>query len=448
MAFRLGRPAVAALISTAALVLAGPAAAVPSFARQMNTQCDTCHTRFPALNAFGRAFKLNAYTLTADPGIQAQDAEGKDTLSLSKLPPLSVMVQLGWTQLNKSNPSQQNDSVQFPQEFSIFLAGRLTPKVGAFVQYTYSQSAGNSEFDNTEFRFADTGQLFGQNVTYGVTANNSPTLEDLWNSTPVWGFPYATTESGVSPLASTLLDGGLAQDVAGVGGYSLWNDHLYIGATLYRSAHQGSSAPDFGSENTIDQVAPYWRVAWQQQFGANYLEVGTYGIHAELYPEGFSGPTNNYTDIAGDFQFERPIGRAQLTVHGTWINEQQTLNATYTDGTEGPSKLKNDLDTYRLDAEYALGDWQYALGYFLTNGTQDAGLYPVDAEVPVNGSANGKPNTEGLVGQVAYYPWQNTAFTLQYTAYNQFNGQGSNYDGAGRSASNNNTLFVNAWLMW
>ncbi len=91
------------------------------------------------------------------------------------------------------------------------------------------------------------------------------------------------------------------------------------------------------------------------------------------------------------------------------------------------------------------GDWQYALGYFATDGSTDTGLYVPEA---VNGSANGKPNTRGLIGQVTYYPWQNTAFTAQYTAYDEFNGQGSDYDGEGRSASDNNTLYVNAWLMW
>ena len=38
--------------------------AIPSFARQMNMPCSSCHTIFPELNSFGRAFKLNGYTLT------------------------------------------------------------------------------------------------------------------------------------------------------------------------------------------------------------------------------------------------------------------------------------------------------------------------------------------------------------------------------------------------
>ena len=37
---------------------------IPSFSRQTGLACNVCHTAFPMLTAFGRQFKLNAYTLT------------------------------------------------------------------------------------------------------------------------------------------------------------------------------------------------------------------------------------------------------------------------------------------------------------------------------------------------------------------------------------------------
>ena len=43
-------------------------------------------------------------------------------------------------------------------------------------------------------------------------------------------------------------------------------------------------------------------------------------------------------------------------------------------------------------------------------------------------------------------PWANLKLGIQYTAYTQFNGGNKNYDGFGRSASNNNTLYVFAWM--
>jgi hypothetical protein len=39
-------------------------------------------------------------------------------------------------------------------------------------------------------------------------------------------------------------------------------------------------------------------------------------------------------------------------------------------------------------------------------------------------------------------------FSLQYTIYDRFNGAGSNYDGFGRDASDNNTLYFLVWLMF
>jgi hypothetical protein len=37
------------------------ASAVPAFARKYGTSCYTCHSGFPARNAFGEAFKNNGY---------------------------------------------------------------------------------------------------------------------------------------------------------------------------------------------------------------------------------------------------------------------------------------------------------------------------------------------------------------------------------------------------
>jgi chromate transport protein ChrA len=46
-----------------------------------------------------------------------------------------------------------------------------------------------------------------------------------------------------------------------------------------------------------------------------------------------------------------------------------------------------------------------------------------------------------------FLPWLNTRLTAQYVVYSKFNGSSSNYDGSGRNASDNNTLFLLAWLV-
>jgi hypothetical protein len=45
-------------------------------------------------------------------------------------------------------------------------------------------------------------------------------------------------------------------------------------------------------------------------------------------------------------------------------------------------------------------------------------------------------------------PALNVRMTAQYVNYIQFNGGGSNYDGNGRDAADNNTLFLNLWFVF
>jgi hypothetical protein len=84
-----------------------------------------------------------------------------------------------------------------------------------------------------------------------------------------------------------------------------------------------------------------------------------------------------------------------------------------------------------------------ALGFFNTSGSTDMLLYPPTA---VAGSATNSPASRGFVAELNYLPFLNTKLQLQYTRYDKFNGEGSNYDGAGRNASQNDTLYVLAWF--
>jgi hypothetical protein len=64
---------------------------------------------------------------------------------------------------------------------------------------------------------------------------------------------------------------------------------------------------------------------------------------------------------------------------------------------------------------------------------------------PILGSGNGRPDTQGAVVELDFLPWLNTKLGVQYTIYSKFNGGTRNYDGAGRNASDNNTVFVYVW---
>jgi hypothetical protein len=365
-------------------------------------------------------------------------------MSLTRNIPLSAMVLLSNTAFQANQPASQNNAVGFPQQLSIFLAGGFASHFGGLAQFTYTHANDHFSMDNTDLRFANHGKLGGGDWDYGLTFNNNPSVEDLWNSTPAWGFPWISTASGVSPIASPLINGGLGQDVAGVGGYNMWNNHLYTNVTLYRSEHAGAASPvtGTGSAYNISGVAPYWRAAWQQNWDRNYLEVGTYGIYANSFPGVVSGPKDRYVDPAFDFQYTRPFGANELDVHGTYIREKSNLGATYAAG--GATSAAHHLNMFKIDSVYHWRNrYSATAAVFSTSGTADPLLY---AQAPLTGSNNGSPGTSGYIVQFVYWPAQNIDINVNYSGYWKFNGAITNYDGVNRNASDNNTVYMALWL--
>jgi len=416
--------------------------AVPSFARQTGLSCNVCHSNPPELTAFGRLFKLRGYVLT-DLAANGKVGNTKD-LFLSKAIPLSAMVLLSNTADRAILPGSQNNTAGFPQQLSLFLAGEFAAHFGGLAQFTYTHSDDHFSMDNTDFRYANQRRLAGKDWIYGVTLNNNPTVEDVWNSTPAWGFPWISSSAGVGPIAAPVIAGALAEDVAGVGGYSLWNNHLYTDVTLYRTEHAGGPLPVNGAGYAfnISGVAPYWRAAWQQTWGANYLEVGTYGIVVNSFPGAVAGPRDRYVDPAFDFQWERPFGANLLDAHGTYIREKSTLDATFAAGNS--ANPSNFLNTFKLDATYHwIHRYTATLGLFSTTGSADAVLY---APAAISGSRSGSPATNGYIVQVGYWPVQNVDLSVAYTGYAKFNGAAHNYDGFNRNAADNNTVYAALWL--
>jgi hypothetical protein len=333
------------------------------------------------------------------------------------------------------------------------LAGAWATHVGSFVQVTYTSQGDHFTWDNSDIRYANATKLFKKDLAYGITLNNNPTVEDLWNSTPAWGFPWVGSDWAPGPTAGAILNGGLAQDVAGVGGYAMWDNHLYVAGTVYRSAHIGAAQPNTGIGATINirGVAPYWRLAWQQNSKNNNLMVGTYGIHMKSTPGAVTGLEDGYTDVAADFQYDRIIPQFRgdvLSIRGTYIRENSSLLSTFTSG--GASLVQNHLNTVLANAEYHFGDkYSATIGYFNVDGTTDPLLYsgettPGDPTTipPVTGSLNGDPRSNGVIANVSWWPVQNIGLTFQYTGYTRFNGAGTNYDGSGRNAGSNNTLYL------
>lgn len=435
---------VAAMI---ALLTPAPSHAVPSFARQMGMGCSGCHTVFPELNSFGRQFKLRGFTL----GNALDDKKFPLNLPLSA----AVVVSRNSTS-NTNTPGAMaadfpRDGQTLLQTAGLYYGGRIAGNSGALVQYNYDGIEHTTKIEMADIRYANSTTLGkDKELIYGVTLNNNPTLSDIFNSTPMWSFPHLMSDVAVMPNAATLVDNSLLAQVGGVGVYGYWNSLLYGEVAVYRKATKGLFRP-FSSgvniTNVVDGNVPYWRLALQRESGPHDFMVGTYGMMADVFPDPTlpSGATDRFKNLALDGEYHYNAGDHIVSAHVTRIRERQDWNASFPLGMTSNSSAT--LNTFRADVHYFYKrQWGGGIQYFSTWGDADAMRY--NTGQAVMGSATGSPNTTGWMFDLNYLPLQNIKFGVRYTRYDKFNGDSTNYDGMGRNARDNNTLFLYGWFMF
>ena len=427
---------------------AGQALAVPSFAIQTGHPCQSCHVGGfgPQLTPYGREFKLRGYT---------ERAVGFNV-------PLSAMAVASWvaTQNKLAAPPADgfstNNNTALDQ-ISIFVAGGLGSHFGGFVQTTYDGVAKAWTWDNLDLRAVTVTKLAGKEVVLGLSLNNSPGIQDAWNTLPAWGFPYTSSALAPSPSASPLFLGGLAQNTLGVTAYAWVDSAVYVEGGAYGSPSQSALThlgADPFSPGDIDGLAPYGRVAYQTKVADGTLQVGAFGMRTEIHPgrERLTGLTDRYQDLGLDGSYQKALDSGDvITLNARYLNERQTLNATCALDGPAPGCANARLTDLRADASYY---WRNKIGatvaLFDTFGPANPALFP--------DSRTFRPDSSGVTLQLDATPWGegtsplgprfNMRVGVQYTAYSRFNGSAHNFDGAGANASDNNTLRVFTWFAY
>ena len=441
------RLALGILLAAFVAAISSPAMAVPSFADQTGQPCQACHVGGigPQLTPFGREFKLDGYVMRA-----------------KKSMPFAVMAIASVTHTrNDQDPPPDhfgpNDNIAFDQG-SIFLAGGAGQHFGAFAQITYDGVERHWAWDNIDLRVVTKGQIFGADATFGLDVNNSPTVQDAWNTAPAWSFPYTDTAVSPTPGASPLIDEHLAQNTIGITAYAWIGRKVYLEAGGYKSPGQGflnAMGADPADPGDIAGVAPYARVAYQAALGGGTAHLGGFFLKANINPgrDRSSGASDHFTDVGVDASWYRAFGNNDtLTANIRYVHEVAHYEASCRLGLIGqdgsPDCSNVTLNELRADVAYY---WRNkvggTLGLFRTTGTANPNLYEGPAE---------KPDSSGLTLQLDYTPWGdgtsplgklfNIRFGLQYTSYFKFDGARHNYDGAGAEAANNNSLRFFTWL--
>jgi hypothetical protein len=375
---------------------------------------------------------------------------------------MSILLQATYDHWNRPLPDSlvagaksQSDDFQFPQQFSIMYAGAVSDHVGAWLQMTYLQNAGNIGIDNNDVRYSD--HTDNNDWVWGVDLNNNPSFQDVWNTGEAYGIPYfpvqslysATQPLGGAGLRSPIFTQfpGLA---AGLGAYVWYKDSLYLELSEYHSAKSGSAIANEDSSNlnvgggTIDNFAPYWRAAYERDWGYNSVEVGTSGMYVKFVPFVVAGQTlvpgnvNRYLDLSVDWQYQYNGQHNIFTFLGHYTHENQENDPGLV-----PTYFSNSTD--HLNALQMTGEYYYNRTYgglisFVRNtGTTDTAF---------NGGT-GSPGNQFEVFELDYLPWFNTKLLLQYDHYNVVNNNQNPFfllNATNPKASDNNTWVVGLWM--
>jgi hypothetical protein len=482
------------------LVMLAPsqAFALPAFARQTGQNCVACHAggQFPELTPYGRMFKMTGYTI------------GERSV------PLSVMGVLSYAKVNDTSKTddptvdfQKNGAPMFATG-SVFLAGKVTDNIGAFIQNTYdnyaSQSAegrfkGHSQADNMDIRYADHFIDTDRDLALGLSINNNPTVSDPWSSAAAW-MQYVP---GASPTSHQFADGpypgyGAGSNLAGASVYGYWNKIIYAELGTYRTANRAFSfmsagIPNGGTTHLEGNNNPYWRFAYSREWGPHNLMIGTSGMNAHVYddPTDTSIPdsVSHIKNTGIDAQYQYLLDTHTITAQMAYMRQTTNYSVAsgnptapsftdslgnsynFVDASGNPLPLTNSSDTtniFRAKVSYIYqAKYGGSLAFFNVTGTtntanQTSGYDPCSLTVNstadttvgcapstrVGGNFSGNPATRGFTYEAFWTPVQYVRVGAQYTTYSKFNGATDNYDGFGRNAKDNNTLRLYVWAAY
>lgn len=464
------------------------ALAVPAFARQTGQNCVACHAggQFPELTSYGRMFKLTGYTI------------GERTV------PLAVMGVASYSSVANTSKSdapeadfQKHQSLLLSSG-SLFIAGKITDNIGGFSQITYDNYAvtnadgsfsGKSQADNIDLRYAEHFIRGKHDVVFGVSLNNNPSIADPWNTAAAW-MQYVPVPS---PTSYQFADGagiypgfGSGGNIAGLSAYVYWNKTVYAELGSYRTADKLLSFMSAGIEDAnttkLAGANPYWRLALTREWGPHNFMVGTSGMIANVYDTGSdtsdAGNLGQFRNTGIDAQYQYILDPHTFTAQLAFMRQVQSYSPSSLAGGASPYFLAdgvtpvdpfNASDTseiFRAKLSYIYrAKYGGSVAFFNRSGTtntlnQSAGFDsngqitsadPLGTGITstrVGGNLAGNPATRGLTYEAFWMPKQNIRLGAQLTTYSLFNGAASNYDGFGRNASDNNTLFVYAWFAY
>ena len=431
------RPATLLVLSASVgvtLLAPRPSEAIPAFARKYETSCQTCHTVFPKLNAFGTAFRLNGYRMpkeTEEMIKEKQISLGAPAYkklwpqaiwpgAISSHVPLAINVKLADVNTSSLNDdgttSKVKNDFQFPQEVNIFAGGTLGDHVSYLGELTFGVNPDSSVSTDVEHAHIAFDSPFGpENLFHFRIGKFTPNVADVFQEM------FLTTDAGVDSVFNYNpigLNGGTGLGADAVSPSPIAFPVLVRGIELYGiAAHRlmytagvanGIPAPGQFGNNSKDV---YGRLDYKfggmgldgdmggkeapdKNWRDDSLRLGVFAYHGAAGGVDFpiqdaSGAKLNLQDdhfLRTGF-FASAYWR-DLNVFGAYVHGKDTLRQFDAASGDLLNELQPTYDSWFVQADYVIYPWLHGAARYET-------VTPGDRSVP--SLRSGVFNLSGLV---------------------------------------------------
>ena len=292
--------------------------AIPAFAQKYHFSCAVCHTVFPNLNPFGRAFWRNGFRLPGTNGTPADATQITEGLSLPNPWPIPVMVEpiISYQHTTNENVSNATDPfsamVMIADGGSFPLANPLANSISFYVHYALNSMSNSMSNPISDIHIVASINGLGSGLgvaphLFNLQLGNVMTASPYFYRSTAF---YLTSSANESPVPSPIGNGqglGVGYDgeatalihhrnpgfaLYGTPGYHLWykvsvtND---AGSPNTSNGVNGATALENTGSNAMEysyQLKEYAPIPMGQ------LELGYYGATVAEPIGGTAGWTN------------------------------------------------------------------------------------------------------------------------------------------------------------
>ena len=315
------------------------AEATPAFARQMNSDCKTCHYQnIPKLNSFGKEFKLSGFTMTG--GVKEVVSKDNGGLAIPSNLNMAFVIKARYHDVT-NNKGVSGDSVKALEvldESAFIFGGKITENIGTSMEFDGSAYASKFIFSKP-FEFGRLGLAYFTSEGFGAFSGLEVQTTGLYR--PVRQFE---NRKKANIFQKNAIGNGQATGVQAF--YS--GNGIVVTAGQYLPVYGPSADAEASGYKTFARATYELNTAgYNITLGGYYIGGDTRTVNtaaADLEP--FGGKVDNNYDRSSlnrestglDFQLQGDVSNMSLMVTAGYI-----LSNTYdSTGTVGAADNHND----------------------------------------------------------------------------------------------------------